>query len=88
MRWRSHAGCNDHAELPPHLDPYCYAGKSLLGKDYKGIGLSGASSGSSGSLGRACSFPPSKPRGSIAAVRYTSQPLPDGPQAIDTDAAR
>lgn len=85
MRWRSHAGCNDHAELLPHLDPYCYAGKSLLGKDSKGSGLSGASSGS---LGRACSFPPSKPRGSIAAVRYTSQPLPDSPQAIGTDTAR
>ena len=47
----------------------CCAGKRLL---IKGEG----SSGSSGSMGRAASFPPHKSKG-IPATRHPSQPLPD-----------
>ena len=58
----------------------CCAGKRLLGAESKGSGISGVSSGSTGgsvgSMGRAGSYPPHKSKG-IAAVRHTSQPLPD-----------
>ena len=54
--------------LTPHVLCHC-AGKSLLSKG-------GSSSGSSGSLGRAASFPPHKAKG-IPAARPPSQPLPE-----------
>ena len=72
------------ADKPPLAEVrVCCAEKHLLGAESKGSGASGVSSastngsiGSKGSIGRAGSYPPHKSKGD-AAVRPTSQPLPD-----------